>query len=309
MSNLVLRHPSETQTAPQPAAQEARWSLPLLRQMDWKRMQELVSLLLHRAGFMAEIGWIRPDGGVVLSVTNPRKGGGVDALVQCPPWAMMNVDSSALKELYNAVLQEGASRGIFITAGEFSEEARNFARMRPLELIDGHGMLRTIQKMPAEEQSYQLQMMTVGPYTVPTCPTCGRKLELRDDTEYDPQAQVKDMTFRDRQIVGAEVSCRTLTVKSGAEVQFMRAVWAQDMIVQGRATGNITVQGKLTVGRGGVLSGLVAARTISMEDGGVLEAEARVLNANEIQPVRQMPVQQLWRCPGWPKCRGQLPLR
>jgi len=291
------------------AIQEAKWSLALLRQMDWKRMQELVAHLLHRAGFMAEIGWIRPDGGVVMTVMNPRKGGAVDALVQCPPWAAMNVNSSTLKELFNAVLQEGASRGIFITAGEFSQEARNFAKMRPLELIDGHGMLRTLLKMPPQEQSYHLRTTTMGPYTVPTCPSCGEKLELRDDTAYDSCAQVKDVVFRDRQIIGEEVSCRTLTIKPGAQVQFMRSVWAQELIVQGRASGNITVQGKLTIGRAGVLSGLVAARTIAIEDGGVIEAETRVLNSQEIQPVRQMPVQQLWRCPGWPRCRGQLPLR
>lgn len=303
MLNLAPRPP-----VPQPY-EAARWSLALLRQMDWKRLQELVSLLLHRAGFLAEIAWIRPDGGVVMTVLNPRKGGGVDALVQCAPWGGMNADSAALKDLYNSVLQEGASRGIYITPGDFSDEARTFARMRPLELIDGQGMLRTLLKMPDEEQSYHLQMLTVGPYTIPTCPSCGKKLELKDDTVHDPAAQVKDMTFRDRQMVGAEVNCRHLLIKSGAEVQFIKPVWAQEMTVQGRASGNITVQGRLTVGKGGVVSGLVAARTIRMEEGGILEAEARVLNADEIQPVRTMPVQQIWRCPSWPKCRGELPLR
>lgn len=272
-------------------------------------MQELVTLLLHRTGFTAEIAWIRPDGGVVLSVTNPLKGGKLDALVQCPPWAMPHVDSAALKELSNSVLQQGASRGIFMTAGEFSDEARSFARMKPLELIDGHALLRTIQKMPEEEQSGHLRMITAGPWTVPTCPSCGRKLALQDDTDYDPAAQVKDMTFRDRQMVDTEVSCRTLTIKSGADVQFLKAVWAQEMVVHGRAHGNVTVQGKLIVGKGGVLSGLLAARAIALQEGGVLEAEATILNAEEIQPVRALPVLQVWRCPGWPKCRGKLPLR
>jgi hypothetical protein len=299
----------DIRSSPEPAAEAALWSVPLLRQLDWKRMQELVTLLLHRTGFTAEIAWIRPDAGVVLSVTSPLKGGRVDALVQCPPWAMLHVDTPALKELYNSVLQERASRGIFITAGEFSEEARGFARMRPLELIDGHALLRTIQKIPGEEQAYHLRMITVGPYTVPTCPSCGKKLQIQNDTEYDPGAQVKDLTYRDRQMVGSEISCRTLTIRNGADVQFLRPVWAQEMVVNGRAHGNVTVQGKLTVGKGGVLSGLLAARAISLREGGALEAEARILNADEIQPVRAMPVQQVWRCPGWPKCRGKLPLR
>ncbi len=295
--------------SPHPPVTEAGWNLALLRQLDWKRMQELVVLLLHRAGLAGEIAWIRPDGGVALTVTHPAKGGRMDALVQCPPWAVLNVDSPALNDLYNSVLEHGASRGIFITAGEFSEDARAFVRIRPLEIIDGHGLLRTILRMPEDEQAYHLKMITVGPYTVPACPACMRKLELRDDSEQDPGAQSKDLTFRDRQTVGTEISCRTLTVNPGAEVQFMRAVRAENVVVNGRAHGNITVQGKLTVGKGGVLSGLVAARTIAIQQGGVLEAEARVLNSDEIRPVRELPSRQVWRCPGWPKCRGQLPLR
>jgi hypothetical protein len=292
-----------------PPVTEARWNLALLRQLDWKRMQELVSMLLHRAGMMAEIAWIRPDGCVVLSVAQPRKGGRVDALVQCPPWAVTNVDTAALTELYDAIIRHGASRGIFITAGGFSEEARAFVRTRPLEIIDGRGLLRTILRMTEPEQAYHLRMITVGPYTVPTCPSCGGKLALRTDSADDPRAQARDLTFRERQTVDTEISCRTLTVKSGADVHFLRTVRAHDVVVQGRAHGNITVQGKLTVGKGGVLSGFVAARTIAMKDGGVLEAEASVLNADEIQPVRALPSPQVWRCPSWPKCRGQLPLR
>ena len=105
------------------------------------------------------------------------------------------------------------------------------------------------------------------------------------------------------------MSCRTLTVKAGAEVHFLKPVHAHDMVVNGRVHGNIVVQGRLTVGRGGVVSGMVAARTINMEEGGALEAQAHVLNAGEIQAVHAMPVPQVWRCPGWPGCRGRLPLR
>lgn len=296
-------------TSSSPAFEEACWSLALLRQLDWKRMQELVTMLLHRAGFSAQIAWIRPDGGVMLSVVNPQRAGRMEALVQCPPWATMNVDSSAVRELYDSVLREGACRGIFITAGEFSEEAKGLVRVRPIELIDGPALLRTILRMPPEEQAYQLRMIAVGSWAVPTCPACGAKLELKHDTEHDPSVEVKDLTFRDRQTVGTEVSCRTLTVKPGAEVHFLKPVWAHEMVVKGRAHGNITVQGRLTVGRGGILSGLVAARTITMDEGGAMEAEARVLNTSEIQPVRSLPVNRIWRCPGWPKCRGQLPLR
>jgi len=214
-----------------------------------------------------------------------------------------------LKELYQSVLAEGALRGIFITAGEFSAEARVFARSRPLELIDGQGMLSTILMMPEEERAWQLQRMTSGAYAVPTCPACNCKMDARDDTDFDGGDKMKDVSYRDRRMEVSRVQCRTLTIKSGADVQFLSPVWVQDMVVNGHAHGNVIVQGRLTVGRGGVLRGQVAARTITTEGGGVIEAETRVLNANEIQPVRAVPSKRIWRCLDWPKCPGQLPAR
>jgi hypothetical protein len=302
MTSLSFAHQASEVT-------EARWSLPLLLQLDWKRLHELVSMLLHRAGFMAEVGWIRPDAGVMLSVTHPAKGGRTDALVQCPSWVGQMVGLSDVKELFNAVLQEGASRGIFATPGGFSDEARQFAKMRPIELIDGPAMLRTILRMTEEEQSYYLRMATIGQYTVPSCPSCSKKLELSDDTGAAFDGLNRDVVFKESEMVGSEVHCRTLTVRAGAEVLFMHPVFAHEVVIQGRATGNLTVQGKLTITAGGLLSGMVAARAIKLDEKGMLEAEARILNAAEVVPVRAAPVHQIWRCSSWPRCRGQLPLR
>jgi hypothetical protein len=300
-----------TATLSQPAVvHEARWNLALLRQMDWKLLHELVMVILQGAGFEVEVAWVRPDCSAVLSVTNPRQGRRLEALVQCPPWASQDVESPVrLKELYQSVQAEGALRGIYITAGRFSEEARMFARPRPLELIDGDGMLSTLLMMPPEEQSWHMQRMTAGAFAVPTCPACPGKMEVREDSNFGDGDQLKDMSYRDRRMEASKILCRTLTIKRGADVQFLSSVSAQDMIVNGTVQGNVTVQGRLTVGRGGVLRGLVAARTITMEEGGAIEAEARVLNANEIQPVRAVPSKQVWRCLDWPKCPGELPVR
>jgi hypothetical protein len=56
------------------------------------------------------------------------------------------------------------------------------------------------------------------------------------------------------------------------------------------------------------VSGLVAARSIKLEPGGRLDAEARILNEQEIRPVREQPKQFLWKC-SHGRCRGTLPVR
>ena len=245
---------------------------------------------------------------MALTVQHPSKGQRIDTLVQCPPWSTQFVDVNMVKELFNGVLQEGASRGIFITAGDFSEDARLFASMRPLELIDGQGMLRSLLRLTEEEQDYYLRLATVGQYTVPSCPACSTKMEMREDTMRE-ETTAKDITLKDRQMISDEVVCRTLTIKAGADVQFLKAVWVKELRVEGRASGNITVQGRLAIGSGGVLGGFVAARSIKLDEGGILEAEARILNAAEVVPVQAMPAQYVWRCGTWPRCRGQLQLR
>ena len=53
---------------------------------------------------------------------------------------------------------------------------------------------------------------------------------------------------------------------------------------------------------------LLMARSIKLEQGGLLEAESRILDAGEIEPVVPQPLQALWSCPV-ERCHGSLPLR
>lgn len=285
-----------------------RWTLSLLHHLDWRRVQELVAILLLRAGFKTEVAWIRPDAGVVMALASPQRGR-TAAFIQCPPWVSIEVSDYGLRELYDSVIREGASRGVFVTPGLFTDEARQFAKARPLELIDGPGLLETIRQLSPGEQAVILHNLTTGECTHPSCPSCGRTLIKRDETGEDPDAPVQDIVIRDHRMVPGEIHCRTLTIKPGASVQFLKPVHADHLIVNGRVHGDITVQRTLTVGRRGILSGLVAARTIRTEKGGVLEAEARVRNEAEIRPFHADLLPKIWRCPQWPKCRGLLPMR
>ena len=287
----------------------AHWSLDLLAHLDWHAFQELVGRLLHRAGFSPEVAWIRLDGGTALTLIHPTRPGRLEAVVQCAPWFPQEIDAASLQALYEVVIDEGAQRGIFVTPGVFRKEARAFAFQKPLELVDGSDLLGTLNRLSEEERSYFLRMATMGPYMIPSCPSCTVKMRLIDDSAAALGQRRPDVLYKDRRFESDEIDCGTLTLKKAAEVTFMKSVTADFMTVHGRATGNIVVNGRLHIAAGGCVSGLISARSIQLDPGGSLEAEARILNATELAHLRIVPVHQNWHCANYPKCRVTLPLR
>ena len=296
----------------QPSAysDQPSWSLETLLRMDWKRFQELVSLVLARSGLVSEVLWVRPDGTTMLAVLRKSRSVAGESLVQCAGWHGNAVGAGELLAFYKAVVSQGAVRGIYVTPGDFDPNARLLAGEKNLELIDGAEFLRTIGRMTPDDQQTLLRMAVSGAWDVPSCPACGGKMAMKDlrFPEGAAMKDLRDVTYRESKHVGDRLFCRHLVVKSGASVLFLTGVEAETIHVDGRIMGNIVCRGKLTVGSKATVSGLVAARSIQLEPGGLLEAEARILNAHEIQPVLPQPQQTFWACPT-ARCQGSLPLR
>jgi len=295
--------------APKQRLQEACWSLDLLSGLDWYGFQELAGRLLQRSGDLPEVAWIRPDGGTALTLMPRARSNRLEAIVQCPPWQYHEINAVMLRDLHQVVGRERAQRGIYMTPGTFTAEARSFARLKPLELVDGNDFLRSLQRLPEEARTELLRIVTAGPYAVPSCPSCLRKMELIEDAAAASGQRERDLIYKTSTSEINEVECRSLTLRKKADVIFLKGVTAGAMTVHGKATGNIVVNGRLHVSAGGSVSGLVSARAIQLDPGGTLEAEARILNESEIAHFQPLPTQQVWRCPAFPKCRDTLPVR
>lgn len=135
--------------------------LAAIRDMDWRDFEKLCGAAYRRQGFrVAETGRAGPDGGVDLVV---RKNGAV-WLVQCKRWRNVRVGVREVRELYGIVAGEGAARGVLITCGGFTDEARAFALGKALDLLDGNGLLELLRPVQRE---------------VPSCPECGAPMVLR----------------------------------------------------------------------------------------------------------------------------------
>jgi restriction system protein len=56
------------------------------------------------------------------------------------------VGVSAVRDLYGTVVNEGATKGILVTTSNFGPDAYNFAKDKPLTLMDGNNLLFLLSK-------------------------------------------------------------------------------------------------------------------------------------------------------------------
>ena len=53
---------------------------------------------------------------------------------------------AAVRDLYGTVINEGANKGILITTSSFGPDSYEFAKGKPISLVDGQNLLVMLQK-------------------------------------------------------------------------------------------------------------------------------------------------------------------
>ncbi|MBF0454195.1 MAG: restriction endonuclease [Magnetococcales bacterium] len=120
-----------------------------LAAMDWEDFEHLCRELFERAFASA---------GAEVKVTQASRDQGVDAIVfdhdplrsgkiviQAKRYTN-TVDVSAVRDLYGAVMNEGAMKGILVTTSHFGSESYSFAKDKPITLINGHELLGLLEQ-------------------------------------------------------------------------------------------------------------------------------------------------------------------
>jgi restriction system protein len=160
------------------AVDTTKWSLELLRKLEWRRFEEVCTGFFQAFGFRAKSTRFGADGGVDINLyaegeTSPSR------LVQCKAWNAYPIGIKAIRELRGVMAERGVPRGIFVTTTTFTAEARAFAANQDIVLIDGPDLLGGIAGMPFEQQQALLELATKGDFRTPTCPSCGIKMTAR----------------------------------------------------------------------------------------------------------------------------------
>jgi restriction system protein len=120
-----------------------------LAAMDWQDFEHLIRELFEK-----EFG----GGGAEVKVTQASRDRGVDAIVFDPDPLRggkfviqakrytNTVDVGAVRDLYGTVVNEGANRGILVTTSNYGIDAYEFAKDKPITLLNGENLLHLLQK-------------------------------------------------------------------------------------------------------------------------------------------------------------------
>jgi restriction system protein len=120
-----------------------------LAAMPWEDFEHLVRQLFE---------WEFGRNGVEVKVTRASRDRGVDAIMfdpdplrggkyvlQAKRYTRL-VDVAAVRDLYGTVVNEGANRGILVTTSSFGPDSYEFAKDKPISLVDGPNLLAMLQK-------------------------------------------------------------------------------------------------------------------------------------------------------------------
>lgn len=116
----------------------------VLEGMTWREFEMLVGESYRQSGYqVTETGGGGPDGGIDLVLRRD----GEKILVQCKQWKAYKVGVTTIRELYGVITAEGASGGVVVTSGRFTEDAKAFAHGKGIDLIEGTHLLDMIRRV------------------------------------------------------------------------------------------------------------------------------------------------------------------
>jgi|APLak6261699311_1056244.scaffolds.fasta_scaffold00073_69 restriction system protein len=115
-----------------------------IRSMSWLDFELLVGEAYRRQGYkVKENGGGGADGGIDLILTKNSQ----TYLVQCKHWKTTSINVSLVRELYGIMAAEYASACIFVTSGDYTADARRFAKGRPVTLVNGEELLKLVDEV------------------------------------------------------------------------------------------------------------------------------------------------------------------
>lgn len=118
---------------------------PNLMDLNPFEFENLVNNLFSKIGFEAKLTRSSRDGGIDVVAFDPRPILGGKVVIQAKRYKNV-VEVSAVRDLYGSMINEGASKGILVTTSHYGTDAYNFAKDKPIELIDGGGLLYLLEQ-------------------------------------------------------------------------------------------------------------------------------------------------------------------
>jgi restriction system protein len=111
--------------------------------------EQLVANLFGKMGLESKLTRSSRDGGVDCVAFDARPVLGGKVVIQAKRYRH-TVGVSAVRDLYGTMMNEGANKGILVTTSGYGPDAFEFAKDKPIELIEGAGLLYLLQQIGLE---------------------------------------------------------------------------------------------------------------------------------------------------------------
>lgn len=120
-----------------------------LAAMPWEDFEQLVREIFEfefaQNGGEVRVTQASRDGGVDAVVFDPDPLRGGKIVIQAKRYTN-TVPVSAIRDLYGTVINEGANSGIIITTSDYGRDSYEFAKDKPLKLLNGGHLLALLNK-------------------------------------------------------------------------------------------------------------------------------------------------------------------
>jgi restriction system protein len=157
-------------------------SIEHVRQLPWRQFESIVGEAFRRRGYAVKENVVDgPDGGIDLVLQKDS----AKFYVQCKQWKQTKVGVKPIREFYGVIAAGDAAGGFFVASGEYTEDARDFARKCAIELIDGPALAEMIAQTREPEpfmdptSRKRTEPVIEPPMADPTCPACGGAMVRR----------------------------------------------------------------------------------------------------------------------------------
>jgi restriction system protein len=120
-----------------------------LAAIDWQDFENLIREIFEQEfnsnGGEVKITQASRDGGVDAVAFDPDPIRGGKIVIQAKRYTNV-VGVSAVRDLYGTVMNEGATKGILVTTSNYGNDAYEFAKGKPLTLMNGANLLYLLEK-------------------------------------------------------------------------------------------------------------------------------------------------------------------
>ncbi|WP_018247358.1 restriction endonuclease [Orenia marismortui] len=120
-----------------------------LAAMDWQDFEHLIREIFEKefsqTGGEVKVTQSSRDGGVDAIAFDPDPIRGGKIVIQAKRYTNV-VGVSAVRDLYGTVVNEGATKGILVTTSNYGADSHNFAKDKPITLLNGSNLLHLLEK-------------------------------------------------------------------------------------------------------------------------------------------------------------------